>query len=143
MRGSPWVDDEIADLQQMAAKFVEAEAVSNRERWEQQKYVDHGSVGRGTVGAAVRIDSGRVRRFTVDDCIVEHLRRELDAVTASMAKVSVTEMQCQVIERCLQLFGRCGYMLEYPIMGMYADSRAQKIYAGTNEVMKELIARSL
>jgi alkylation response protein AidB-like acyl-CoA dehydrogenase len=60
-----------------------------------------------------------------------------------MAKSWVTDMQCRVIDRCLQLFGGYGYMLEYPITRMYADSRAQKIYAGTNEVMKELVARSL
>lgn len=60
-----------------------------------------------------------------------------------MAKVWVTDMQCQVIDRCLQLFGGYGYMLEYPITRMYADSRVQKIYAGANEVMKELVARSL
>ncbi|ORA79967.1 acyl-CoA dehydrogenase family protein [Mycobacterium malmoense] len=85
----------------------------------------------------------KVARTFVDDCIVKHLRGELDAVTASMAKAWVTDMQCRVIDRCLQLFGGYGYMLEYPITRMYADSRAQKIYAGTNEVMRELVARSL
>ncbi len=85
----------------------------------------------------------KVARTFVDDCIAKHLRGELDAVTASMAKAWVTEMQTQGIDRCLQLFGGYGYMLEYPITRMYADSRAQKIYAGTNEVMKELVARSL
>ena len=85
----------------------------------------------------------KVARTFVDDCIVKHLRGELDAATASMAKSWVTDMQCRVIDRCLQLFGGYGYMLEYPITRMYADSRAQKIYAGTNEVMKELVARSL
>ncbi|BBX66521.1 acyl-CoA dehydrogenase [Mycobacterium saskatchewanense] len=85
----------------------------------------------------------KVARTFVDDCIVKHLRGELDAVTASMAKAWVTDMQCAVIDRCLQLFGGYGYMLEYPITRMYADSRAQRIYAGTNEVMKELVARSL
>lgn len=84
-----------------------------------------------------------VARTFVDDCIVKHLRGELDAATASMAKAWVTDMQCQVIDRCLQLFGGYGYMLDYPITRMYADSRAQRIYAGANEVMKELIARSL
>ena len=60
-----------------------------------------------------------------------------------MAKWWVSDMQCQVIDRCLQLFGGYGYMLEYPITRMFADARVQKIYAGANEVMKELIARSL
>jgi alkylation response protein AidB-like acyl-CoA dehydrogenase len=67
----------------------------------------------------------------------------MDATTASMAKWWATEMQCQVVDECLQLFGGYGYMLEYPIARMYADSRVQKIYGGTNEIMKELIARSL
>ncbi|KKW65808.1 acyl-CoA dehydrogenase family protein [Mycolicibacterium elephantis] len=85
----------------------------------------------------------RVARTFVDECIVKHVRGDLDPVTASMAKAWVTDMQCTVIDRCLQLFGGYGYMLEYPITRMFADSRAQRIYAGANEVMKELIARSL
>jgi acyl-CoA dehydrogenase len=85
----------------------------------------------------------RIARVFVDDCIQRHLRGELDATTASMAKAWVSDMQVQVIDRCVQLFGGYGYMLEYPIARMFIDSRAQKIYAGANEVMKELIARSL
>jgi acyl-CoA dehydrogenase len=85
----------------------------------------------------------RIARVFVDDCIERHLRGELDATTASMAKAWVSDMQMQVIDRCVQLFGGYGYMLEYPIARMFVDSRAQKIYAGANEVMKELIARSL
>jgi alkylation response protein AidB-like acyl-CoA dehydrogenase len=85
----------------------------------------------------------RIARVFVDDCIERHLRGELDATTASMAKAWVTDMQVAVIDRCVQLFGGYGYMLEYPIARMFVDSRAQKIYAGANEVMKELIARSL
>jgi acyl-CoA dehydrogenase len=85
----------------------------------------------------------RIARVFVDDCIQRHLRGELDATTASMAKAWVSDMQVAVIDRCVQLFGGYGYMLEYPIARMFIDSRAQKIYAGTNEVMKELIARSL
>jgi acyl-CoA dehydrogenase len=85
----------------------------------------------------------RIARIFVDDCIERHLRGELDATTASMAKAWVSDMQVQVIDRCVQLFGGYGYMLEYPIARMFIDSRAQKIYAGANEVMKELIARSL
>jgi acyl-CoA dehydrogenase len=85
----------------------------------------------------------RIARVFVDDCIERHLRGELDATTASMAKAWVSDMQVAVIDRCVQLFGGYGYMLEYPIARMFVDSRAQKIYAGANEVMKELIARSL
>jgi alkylation response protein AidB-like acyl-CoA dehydrogenase len=85
----------------------------------------------------------RIARVFVDDCVERHLRGELDATTASMAKAWVSDMQVSVIDRCVQLFGGYGYMLEYPIARMFVDSRAQKIYAGANEVMKELIARSL
>ena len=84
----------------------------------------------------------RIARVFVDDCVERHLRGELDATTASMVKAWVTDMQVAVIDRCVQLFGGYGYM-EYPIARMFVDSRAQKIYAGATEVMKELIARSL
>ncbi len=67
----------------------------------------------------------------------------LDAATASMAKLYGSEMQGQVMDECLQLFGGYGYMMEYPISRAYADARVQRIYGGTNEIMKELIARSL
>ncbi len=67
----------------------------------------------------------------------------LDAATASMAKLYGSEMQGQVMDECLQLFGGYGYMMEYPIARAYADARVQRIYGGTNEIMKELIARSL
>jgi acyl-CoA dehydrogenase len=85
----------------------------------------------------------RVGRVFVDDCVRRLIDGTMDATTASMAKWWATEMQCQVVDECLQLFGGYGYMLEYPIAQMYADSRVQKIYGGTNEIMKELIARSL
>ncbi|HEY0641345.1 MAG TPA: acyl-CoA dehydrogenase family protein [Pseudonocardiaceae bacterium] len=85
----------------------------------------------------------RVARTFLDDCVARHLRGELDIAGAAMAKYWLTEQQCAVIDRCLQLFGGYGYMSEYPIARMYADARVQKIYAGANEVMKELVARSL
>ncbi len=68
---------------------------------------------------------------------------ELDTVTASMAKYWLTDLQDKMIDRCLQLFGGYGYMDEYPISRMYRDARVLRIYAGTNEIMKLLIARSL
>jgi acyl-CoA dehydrogenase len=85
----------------------------------------------------------RVSRVFLDDCIARHSRGELDVATAAMAKSWLTEGQCEVVDRCLQLFGGYGYTTEYPIAQMYADARAQKIYGGTNEIMKELIARAL
>jgi acyl-CoA dehydrogenase len=85
----------------------------------------------------------RVSRTFVDNCIESLIRGDLDATTAAMAKYWLAEQQCVVVDRCLQLFGGYGYSLEYPIAQMYADARIQKIYAGANEVMKELIARTL
>jgi acyl-CoA dehydrogenase len=84
-----------------------------------------------------------VGRVFIDSCIVRHLAGTLDTATASMAKWWLTDMQCEVVDECLQLFGGYGYMREYPIAQMYADARVQRIYGGTNEIMKEIIARSL
>ncbi|MFC9555658.1 acyl-CoA dehydrogenase family protein [Rhodococcus sp. NPDC056960] len=82
-------------------------------------------------------------RVFIDSCIERHLAGNLDTTTAAMAKWWLTEQQCQVIDRCVQLFGGYGYMREYPIARMYADARVQKIYGGSNEIMKDLIARAL
>jgi long-chain-acyl-CoA dehydrogenase len=79
----------------------------------------------------------------VDDCVSKHVRGELDAVTAAKAKWWLSEQQCRVIDECLQLFGGYGYMMEYPITQMYAAARVQKIYGGTNEIMKTIIAKAL
>jgi acyl-CoA dehydrogenase len=76
-------------------------------------------------------------------CTQQLLAGALDAVTASMAKYWITEAQAKIIDTCLQLFGGYGYMLEYPIAEMYKDARAYRIYGGTNEIMKLIIARSL
>jgi len=84
-----------------------------------------------------------IAKVFLDHCIERHVRGELDTVTASMAKYRLTDTQGKVIDRCLQLFGGYGYMDEYPISRMYRDARVLRIYAGTNEIMKLLIARSL
>jgi len=84
-----------------------------------------------------------VGRVFIDSCIERYMAGTLDTATASMAKWWLTDMQCQVIDECLQLFGGYGYMREYPIAQMYADARVQRIYAGSNEIMKEIIARTL
>ncbi|KAA2258896.1 acyl-CoA dehydrogenase [Solihabitans fulvus] len=84
-----------------------------------------------------------VTRAFVDDCVELHLRSELDVPTAAMAKWWSTERLCRVVDECVQLFGGYGYMTEYPIARAWADARVQKIYGGTNEIMKEIIARSL
>jgi acyl-CoA dehydrogenase len=85
----------------------------------------------------------RIARVFVDDCIARIVAGTLDTVTASMAKYWITDIQAKIIDRCLQLFGGYGYMDEYPISRMYRDARVLRIYAGTNEIMKLLIARSL
>ena len=84
-----------------------------------------------------------VARAFVDDCVARHLRGELDVTTAAMAKLWMSEQQCRVVDTCLQLYGGYGYTTEVPIARMFLDSRVQKIYAGANEVMKDLVARSL
>jgi len=82
-------------------------------------------------------------RAFVDACMVAHLKGELDAARAALAKAWVSEQQCKVADECLQLFGGYGYMMEYPIAELYVDARVQRIYGGTNEIMKELAARSM
>ncbi len=84
-----------------------------------------------------------IAKVFVDTCIGQLLRGELDAATASMAKYWVTDLQCKIIDQCLQLHGGSGYMNEYPIARMYRDARVERIYGGTNEIMKVLISRTL
>ena len=84
-----------------------------------------------------------VGRVFVDSCIARFIAGSLEESATAIAKYWLTEMQCQVIDECLQLHGGYGYMTEYPIARMWADSRVQRIYAGSNEIMKELIAWSL
>src|SRR5262249_23309036 len=83
-----------------------------------------------------------VRSF-VNDCIQRLLDGKLDAEAAYMAKWRCTEQQCRVTDECLQLLGGYGYMAEYPIARLYADSRIQKSYGGAKEIMKALTARKL
>ena len=82
-------------------------------------------------------------RAFVDACMVAHLAGELDAARAALAKSWVSEQQGRVMDECLQLFGGYGYMMEYPIAELYVDARVQRIYGGTNEIMKELASRSM
>ena len=82
-------------------------------------------------------------RTFVDYCIQREIAGELDAVTASMAKMQATDMLDDVVDRCLQLFGGYGYMMECPITQKFAAARVMRIYGGTNEIMKEVIGRAL
>ena len=84
-----------------------------------------------------------VLRAFINDCIGRLRENNLDAATASMAKWWGSQIQNEVMDECLQLHGGYGFMMEYPIAKMYADARVQSIYGGTNEIMKELIARSI
>jgi acyl-CoA dehydrogenase len=89
---------------------------------------------------ATQIVAGRA---FVDSCVEKLLAGKLDTVTASMVKLWASEAQGRVVDECLQLFGGYGYMDEYVISRMYTDARVQRIYGGTSEIMKEVIARSL
>ena len=92
---------------------------------------------------AERFTEAKVARTFVDDCAMKLAEGKLDNATAAMAKWWTTQKQCEIVDECLQFFGGYGYMLEYPIARMYADSRIQKIYGGTNEIMKMIIAREI
>lgn len=89
---------------------------------------------------ATEIQIGRV---FIDRCLELHLQGKLDVPTAAMAKYWATDLQCKVLDECVQLHGGYGFMWEYPVARAWADARVQRIYAGTNEIMKEIIARSL
>jgi acyl-CoA dehydrogenase len=92
---------------------------------------------------AERYTEARIARVFVDDCAMKLAEGRLDATTAAMAKWWTTQKECEIVDECLQFFGGYGYMMEYPIAKMYLDSSIQKIYGGTNEIMKLLIARDI
>jgi len=85
----------------------------------------------------------QVAQVFVDKCSELVCKDQLDTATASMAKYWCTDLQCKVMDECVQLFGGYGYMWEYPITRAYADARVQRIYGGTNEIMKEVITRAM
>jgi alkylation response protein AidB-like acyl-CoA dehydrogenase len=85
----------------------------------------------------------QVARVFVDKCVELIAQDKLDTATASMAKYWCSDLQCKVMDECVQLFGGYGYMWEYPITRAYADARVQRIYGGTNEIMKEVISRAM
>ena len=82
-------------------------------------------------------------RAYVDRCLELHLQKKLDIPTAAAAKYIITDLQCEVLDECVQLFGGYGYMWEYPVARMWADARVQRIYGGTNEIMKLVVSRQL
>jgi acyl-CoA dehydrogenase len=84
-----------------------------------------------------------VARTFLNDCILKHLEGKLDVPTAAMCKYWLSDLEGKVVDACLQFFGGYGYMREYPIARAYEDVRVHRIYAGSNEIMKEIIARGL
>jgi alkylation response protein AidB-like acyl-CoA dehydrogenase len=85
----------------------------------------------------------QIARVFVDKCTELLMQDKLDTATASMAKYWCSDLQCKVMDECVQLFGGYGFMWEYPITRAYADARVQRIYGGTNEIMKEVITRAM
>jgi len=92
---------------------------------------------------AEMMTEARALRSFIDDCIASLSVGALDSATASMAKLKSTEAQGEIVDSCLQLFGGYGYMREFPISRAFVDARVQRIYGGTSEIMKEIIARDL
>ncbi|MCH8618651.1 acyl-CoA dehydrogenase family protein [Undibacterium sp. TS12] len=92
--------------------------------------------------AEIKTEATIARTF-IDRCIVDMMEGRMNTELASMAKYWISDLQCKVIDQCLQLFGGYGYMMEYPIAQMYVDARVQRIYGGANEIMKEIISRNL
>ncbi len=84
-----------------------------------------------------------INKAYVEKCVEKHMAGEMTVTEAAMVKLASTQMQCRVMDECLQLFGGYGYMAEYPIARAYVDARVQTIYAGTSEIMKEVISRDL
>lgn len=92
--------------------------------------------------AELKSEATMLKAF-IDNCVGQHINGQLTTTTASMDKYLSADLQCNVVDECLQLHGGYGYMNEYPIARMFRDARVQRIYGGTNEIMKLLIARSL
>ncbi|MDO6461895.1 acyl-CoA dehydrogenase family protein [Granulosicoccaceae sp. 1_MG-2023] len=92
--------------------------------------------------AEVRAELALGRAY-FDQCLQRYTAGQMSAVDAATLKLTLTEMQCRSVDRCLQLFGGYGYTLEYPISRFYVDARVQRLYAGTSEIMKEVIARDM
>ncbi|MEM7525124.1 MAG: acyl-CoA dehydrogenase family protein, partial [Pseudomonadota bacterium] len=84
-----------------------------------------------------------VARTFVDSCIAAHMKGELTVETAAMAKYWTTDLQNRIVDECVQLHGGYGFMMEYDVAEMWTDARVQRIYGGTNEIMKDLISRKL
>ena len=90
--------------------------------------------------ARARLEVGKAY---LNQCIGNYLKGEMGPTEAAILKLMLTEMQCDIANDCLQLFGGYGYTVEYPVSRFFVDARVQTIYAGTSEIMKEVIARSM
>jgi alkylation response protein AidB-like acyl-CoA dehydrogenase len=142
-----WMTEDVVLLEEQARRFIDAEFVPHLDRWnergmyEREVWTKAGAAGLFVLAACKT--EATVARVFVDHCFGRLISGALDTVTASMAKYWVTDTEGKIVDRCLQLFGGYGYMDEYPISRIYRDSRVLRIYAGTNEIMKLVIARSL
>jgi alkylation response protein AidB-like acyl-CoA dehydrogenase len=105
--------------------------------------VSIGSFQNSRFAMAEMLSEISIAQAYVDQCVLSHLDGELTAEEAAMAKWWCSELQNRVADRCLQLHGGYGYMTEYPVARAFVDARVQKIYGGTNEIMKEIIGRSI
>ena len=84
-----------------------------------------------------------IARVFLNDCVERFIAGQLDTFTAAMAKYWLTDCECRIVDQCLQFHGGYGFMADYPIARMWTDSRVHRIYAGSNEILKEMIASSL
>jgi acyl-CoA dehydrogenase len=150
------MNPELEGFRDAVRRFVASEIVPHLQRWREQQHVDRevwrkaGEMGQALIEmqntrfvlAEIKTEA-TVARIFIDRCVENLIAGRMDAVQASMAKYWISDLQCKVVDQCVQLFGGYGYMLEYPIAQMYVDARVQRIYGGANEIMKEIIARSL
>lgn len=148
-RGFIYLMQELAQ-ERLSVAIAAMAAAEGALRWTQEYVVERKAFGKRIADfqntrfkLAEVATTVQVGRTFVDRCLELHVQKKLDVPTAAMAKYWASEAQFNVIDTCLQLFGGYGYMTEYPIARAWADCRVQQIYAGTTEIMKELIARSM
>jgi len=144
---SPWMDEDLSIFRDAAARFLEAEMVPNEAQWRKQQHVGKDiwlkAGAMGLLCTDVSAEYGGSPECSSMIAFPKVTAGTLDTVTASMAKYWITDTQQEVLDECVQLHGGYGYMNEYLVCRMFVDSRVQRIYGGTNEIMKELISRAL
>jgi acyl-CoA dehydrogenase len=144
MRRDLFTEDHEA-FRELARDFIEKEVVPAYPEWENRKafgtpVASFQNTKFELAACSTEVEAGQAM---LDRAVALHVEGELSAPDAARVKLFCTEMQARVVDRCLQLFGGYGYMMEYPIARLYTDARVARIYAGTSEVMKVIIAKSL